>query len=71
MPANYKRESRKEWSPVDREITNDDIRTGALQRIADVAESRKSDDIWLHAEMKRLQNAHKRLLRRVAKLEGR
>lgn len=78
MSNSFKDQSRVSWQPVeDRQVTNEEINTGCLQRIADATEAMAKNHIKLQYdldqykrwyEQERKSNGH--MARRIAALQG-
>lgn len=78
MSNSFKDQSRVSWQPVDnRQVTNEEIKIGALQRIADATEVMAQNHIKLQAERDQYkrwyeheQKSSQRMARRIAALQG-
>lgn len=61
MSETFREESKKEWLKKDANSTNDDLKVGCLQRIADACELMIEDKQKLLQELNYLQKENKRL----------
>lgn len=77
MSENYRAESRKNWHRKNSEATNDDIKLGCLQRIADATEKMAQSYVALQADLAYYQKIYRdetayrrKLERRIISLRG-